>query len=131
MAIVSEAITYKNSQGEYIVGIYDYLDGNEDTCQPFIIILPTCGKIEGDAKTLAHYLAKNGLHVIRYDNANKIDKGDESDFSTISEDLSATLDFAERRFGVGQFGILTQNLNGTAEDIIVDSRIKLRGFLTG
>jgi len=134
--IESELITYINYRKKRIVGYYDHLKGNTDK-KPFIIIPPPYGETKRNSLMISYYLVVNGFNVIRYDNTDHIGESDgDMYYSTMpkmKEDLISTLDYAEKRFGVSEFGIVARSLSARVaiKAATEDKRIKFILSLMG
>jgi len=112
--ITSELISYKNLKGKTIVGFFDYIESKKDSSK--LIIIPSgYGETKRDALTISYYLVSNGFNILRYDNTDHIGESDGDIFNTtlpkMKDDIIATLDYAQNRFGVMHAGIIGSSLS--------------------
>ena len=136
--ITSELIKYKNLCGKNIVGFFDYIESQQDTAK-FIIIPAGYGETKRDALMLSYSLICNGFNIIRYDNTDHIGESDGDIFFTtmpkMKDNIIATLDYIEKRFGVHQVGIVASSLSkrvalkAAAEDSRISFFLSLVGIV--
>jgi SAM-dependent methyltransferase/alpha-beta hydrolase superfamily lysophospholipase/ribosome-associated toxin RatA of RatAB toxin-antitoxin module len=128
--ILSERAEFANRDKKRMVGYYDHLEQptHDDTA---VVVPPGYGETKRDGIPVAYYLAKNGFRVFRYDATDHVgeSEGDMTRITMTSQknDLLATLDYLQERFGMERFAVVASSL---AQRVAIkaaaeDSRIKL------
>ena len=116
-SIVSELVTFENSQGKRIVGFHDFPKGIGGE-RPWILVLPGYGETKTDVLTVSYFLAKNGFHTLRFDYSDHVGESDGEILSTtltkMKEDIQSALDYVHRRFRPAAVGAVGSSLASRA-----------------
>lgn len=112
--VVSETLTYPSRSGLTIAASWDHRATGFERC-PFVVLAPKFGESKKNNLQLGYFLAANGLNVLRFDHTCHL--GESSGerlrftFPGAVDDILATLDFVEERFGVTSTGLVGNSLS--------------------
>ncbi|TAJ29061.1 MAG: methyltransferase domain-containing protein [Nitrospirae bacterium] len=135
--LVSESLDCRNPLDQRIALYYDHRRDELPPGTPVIIISPGYGETKKEHVALAYYLAANGFHVLRYDHSNHVGESDgeiqHSTLSSMRQDLTAMLDFAEQTWPASPLAVITTSLAGRValKAVSQEHRVKLLVLLTG
>jgi PAS domain S-box-containing protein len=134
--LVSELMECRNEKGQRIAVYHDSPRKTLPPGSPVVIISPGYGETKKEYITLAYYFADNGFHVLRYDHTDHVGESEggieHSTLSSMRQDLSALLSFAERTWPASPISVVATSLAGRValKALAQDRRVKLLVLLT-
>jgi len=112
-AVVSEVVTFENKWGMRIVGFHDFARSKAGN-RRWMIILPGYGETKTDVLTVSYFLAKQGLHTLRFDYSNHVGESDGdilyTTLTSMKDDILSSIDFLYRRFQPAAVGAIGSSL---------------------
>jgi SAM-dependent methyltransferase/esterase/lipase len=115
--IGTELVTFLNKGKMRLVGFHDYPVGLPDRGS-WMIVLPGFGETKTEVLSESYFLAKNGLHTLRFDYSYHVGESDGSILYTtlesMKDDILSSLDYLDRRFGPEKVGVVASSLASRA-----------------
>lgn len=134
--IVSEPLLYPGRTGLKIAAYWDHRREGFERC-PFVVMAPKYGETKKNNLQLAYLLAANGMNVVRFDHTSHVGEsaGPRTGFTLTSGvgDIRGTLDYIERRFGVGSAVLVASSLSArtAVRAAAEDTRVSLLVCIVG
>jgi SAM-dependent methyltransferase/esterase/lipase len=128
--IGTELVTFLNKKKMRLVGFHDYPIGVLDRGN-WIIVLPGFGETKTEVLSESYFLAKNGLHTLRFDYSCHVGESDGDILYTtlenMKDDILSSLDYLYCRFGPEKVGVVASSLASRAliRAASEDDRIRL------
>lgn len=128
--IGTELVTFLNRKKMRLVGFHDYPVDVPDQGK-WMIVLPGYGETKTEVLTESYFLAKNGLHTLRFDYSCHVGESDgdilHTTLESMKDDILSSLDYIYYRFGPERVGVVASSLASRAllRAAREDSRIRL------
>ena len=115
--IGTELVTFRNKEEMRLVGFHDYPVGIPGT-DKWMIVLPGYGETKTEVLAESYFLAKNGLHTLRFDYSYHVGESDGDILHTtlerMKDDILSSIDYLHHRFSPKKIGAVASSLASRA-----------------
>jgi SAM-dependent methyltransferase/esterase/lipase len=113
----TELVTFLNRKKMRLVGFHDYPVGVSDRGN-WMIVLPGFGETKTEVLSESYFLAKSGLHTLRFDYSCHVGESDgdilDTTLENMKDDILSSLDYLYCCFGPEKVGVVASSLASRA-----------------